>query len=175
MGLKNSKVKYVELPHTDATAVPKDVKKGKVFYNNDGRQVGDYEETLNVKTLSAIYGANVKEATFNKNNTGTAQADYLYFILMNGNGETISAGYGYEQYKNQMIAVSARRLIGVKFKGILHFAEFTSDLRPDGDGVAFIFDGPNHTEAKIYVIHKGQNIYIKVDSAYNETVTIYYI
>ena len=30
----------------DATAIPSDVLKDKIFYNNNGRQVGTYEEVL---------------------------------------------------------------------------------------------------------------------------------
>lgn len=43
MGMRKQKIVEVPMEIVDATAVPGDVAKGKIFYNNLGKQVGNHE------------------------------------------------------------------------------------------------------------------------------------
>lgn len=112
MGLKSTKVKYVELPHTDATAVPKDVKKGKVFYNNDGRQVGTTERKINLEVLKTVYGENVKSVVITKNNMTNGSVEIHYRINVTKEGYIDYAGiqgttlpYTSPKYNGKVVAI----------------------------------------------------------------------
>ncbi len=174
MGLKSTKVKYVELPHTDATALPKDVKKGKVFYNNDGRQVGDYEETFDLTTLSEIYGGMAKERIFNKNTTGTDSVSYDCYIGISNTGQLQSGAAGITKVENAF-SFYADKLIGIKFQSTLLFAEFDLTGNLNYHNGAFCLKGFPHSNSEIFVIFQKQKIYVKISPTCTETVTVYYI
>lgn len=92
MGLKRKifKTEIVEKPITDATAVPSDVAKGKVFYNNNGRQVGSgnvYTEknfTISVNDKSS----NTDIGTLPKFNSSNDILLWLYADSDGGSGDS---------------------------------------------------------------------------------------
>ena len=69
----------------DATAVPSDVMKGKVFYNNDGRQVG-ISNAVNIKTVT--YNCKYGQGSYTSISTGKR----LYLVYYSG-GDVYSHDY----------------------------------------------------------------------------------
>ena len=83
-----SNVKVVQLMPTDATATSPDVSIGKVFYNNDGRQVGTVDNVLNdMKVVDLVklnlYG-NIELATDEEYLQAKEQYNKLASIILYG-------------------------------------------------------------------------------------------
>lgn len=68
----------------DATALPPDVKKGKIFYNNDGRQVGTAEDDPLLNYLKSKFGENVKTMMVGALGTGYSDSGNYYAYISCG-------------------------------------------------------------------------------------------
>lgn len=66
-----SNVKTIQLMPTNATANPEDVLEGKIFYNNDGEQVG----TLNIN-LDIMQAIDLQNINYNGGYTMASETDY---------------------------------------------------------------------------------------------------
>lgn len=182
MGLKNSKVKYVELPHTDATAQSKDVKKGKVFYNNDGRQVGDFAETINIDLLKAVYGDDVKAVTLNKNNMTNNSAYYfdyiaLYDTLFYCNLTSSST----ETYVSKVSAKYNGNIIGFAYKGKTVLTEMSVSYQignasgvKNVDRTAFVIGTSDPDVIIIQTEKELHSFWVKIKDTCPESITIFY-
>lgn len=184
MGLDKPKIKYVDPPHTDATAIPEDVKKGKVFYNNSGRQIGNLEGiTLNL--LKAIYG-NVKTHVFNKNNgVGTEYGDVHYDIVFNENMEVTnfnSYGYLYTQGYQRATPKINGKIVALEWNGKMilipsNLYSWSSDGETDTTEFSFpkfsIFQYTSATSST--EISRVRKFFAEFKTDSTDTVTVYYV
>ena len=78
-------IKTVTLMPKDATAYPEDVLEGKIFYNNEGRQIGTFYNTFlkyNINTIVDDMGHQVLNITDFKE--GDINPYYIGLIKTNG-------------------------------------------------------------------------------------------
>lgn len=182
MGLKSTKVKYVELPHTDATAVPKDVKKGKVFYNNDGRQVGQFDDTINIDLLKAVYGNDVKAVMLNKNNMTNNSAYYFDCIsLYDTLFYRYLTGSTTEKYVSNVSAKYNGNIIGFAYKGKTVLTEMSVSYQvgnasgvKDIDRAAFLIGASDPDVIIIQTKKELHSFWVKVKDTCPESITIFY-
>lgn len=183
MGLKNSKVKYVELPHTDATAVPKDVKKGKVFYNNNGRQVGEFSDAINIDVLKAVYGNGVKAVTLNKNNMANASNVFYYDAIKLSNmlfWQDIERTLG-KHYVSKASAKYSGNIIGFEYKGrtalvgmSISYQVGNSSGTVDVDRSAFLIGSETTDIAIIQTKESIRSFWVSISDTCSEPITIFY-
>lgn len=183
MGLKNSKVKYVELPHTDATAVPKDVKKGKVFYNNNGRQVGEFSDAINIDVLKAVYGNGVKAVTLNKNNMANASNVFYYDAIKLSNmlfWQDIERTSG-KHYVSKASAKYSGNIIGFEYKGrtalvgmSISYQAGNSSGTVDVDRSAFLIGSETTDITIIQTKESLRSFWVSISDTCSEPITIFY-
>lgn len=183
MGLKSTKVKYVELPHTDATAVPKDVKKGKVFYNNDGRQVGEFSDAINIDVLKAVYGNGVKAVTLNKNNMANASNVFYYDAIKLSNmlfWQDIERTLG-KHYVSKSSAKYSGNIIGFEYKGrtalvgmSISYQAGNSSGTVDVDRSAFLIGSETTDIAIIQTKESIRSFWVSISDTCSEPITIFY-
>ena len=183
MGLKSTKVKYVELPHTDATAVPKDVKKGKVFYNNDGRQVGEFSDAINIDVLKAVYGNDVKAITLNKNNMTNASNVFYYDAIKLSNmlfWQDIERTLG-KHYVSKASAKYSGNIIGFEYKGrtalvgmSISYQAGNSSGTVDVDRSAFLIGSETTDIAIIQTKESIRSFWVSISDTCSEPITIFY-
>lgn len=108
MGLKRKMIEIIEKPITDATAVPSNVAKGKVFYNNDGRQVG-ISDAIQIKTIS-------RNCTYGQGSYSSVNTSRTEYSIHHGNGNvsvknyngsfTIGGNYHYKDIFNNILSIT---------------------------------------------------------------------
>lgn len=84
----------------DATAVPGDVKKGKIFYNNQGRQIGT-AELLATKIFRFEKGTELQQPTYNYSHSycwGSQQKGVDVYNYFNSGTGFYNFKNGYEHY-----------------------------------------------------------------------------
>lgn len=143
----------------DATAVPSDVASGKVFYNNNGRQVGD-------NSFNKIFPSNIKEYTLNfkkdvyyKNTI--ALTPTIALKSTSGICVTDFTGYGTQGHFNadkyySKFALSGE-LIGIGVNDVKSI--ITYDLVTDGFCIS---DKTNYSTNKICFYHNKTDGYVYV-------------
>lgn len=122
----------------DATALPADVAAGKVFYNNDGRQVGKNKMGFK-EFLEAKYGRAIKAITIESGSevSGNSSRSYNQKIDLTI-GETIASynGQTSSSYKRSDLKFVTGTFVGVELKdadgNVLTFA-FPYDLKTYGN------------------------------------------
>lgn len=118
MGLQTQVKVYQDPVHTDATAALEEVEKGKIFYNNAGRQIGTYIPALGLSEIQGFFGNDVKSITLSKNNMQTVKYLYDSSIRFDLNLKLIGPYYGGSDsitltYATKMVG----RLIGFSVSG----------------------------------------------------------
>lgn len=162
MGLLIPSVAFVTPQHTDATAIAEDVKKGKVFYNNDGKITGSFEPEIGLEIMQKIYGNTVKSAFYNKNNKGSVSTSYWKVIGFTDDLSIHSIYNMNTQYGSEYIKISGK-LIGLKVSG--KTLVLPCDMSGTCYSIGFICS----------IVINSDSIFIKVNQDFNENVEIFYM
>ena len=130
---------YIPKRIKDATAVPSDVLKDKVFYNNDGRQIGNFDSPI-LKTLSISLPDSLDNAI---GSTSSKFGHFNYDIYMYNSRFAISSGkngYTDDRRSAQQILPfpsDMAVLLGIEYNSICYPFGYTpsmdSNLLYEGD------------------------------------------
>lgn len=166
MGLQTPIKAYIKAEHTDATAQPTDVYTDKVFYNNDGRQMGIFIPHIDLNMLQFIYGSDLKSINFNKYNKGSATVRYGNYIMFDENLNAYGMGGTVTQYVYDVFTTKGR-IIGIKYKNktILLYPN-TGWQITIGELINVFQDYNNKTYETI--------IGVKIEENCNDSITIFY-
>lgn len=116
-------------PITDATASPSDVSSGKIFYNNDGKQVGTGSTiSTTIISSSSEYIGTISPFFSQTNKSGAMTADYL-LLTNNGAGITSatfasSASSNYSRKYYGTIDLSNKYIVGIKCDNTMNTVGF---------------------------------------------------
>lgn len=132
MGVLNSKVIIKTSSQEDATAIPDDVIKGKIFYNKKGKQTGTLNK-LSLENLRAIYGSDLKSVTVNKNQMVSVPTitEKDYYIRVTDYGQGLAIGSIYEGYSNITINKAftfTGKIIGIEFQSDILILPFATNF-----------------------------------------------
>ena len=127
----------------NATATPSDVLKDKIFYNNDGRQIGNGFLLENVRELVVTKPDNATEETVSLDLWAKFAFDGSNLRFYDGLG----GGNGFDYWGS--VSLPADRIIGFIYNGIKYMFSFCCNT---GSGVIFTIGEPSSWGQYVFLI-----------------------
>lgn len=159
----------------DATALPEDVRKGKVFYNNQGRQIG-------VRDSKDLYYVQM-QAEKNTTNNGSVSMEiytlatitvYLSNHRFDYTIEEFNRSYSFNYYSKDIIP-NVKKAVAIEIDGkylpLLDYQYIDGSLK---NTIMWIqISGSNGGYSYVYIINRNNSleVYLKAENTYSGSFT----